>query len=216
MSILQTSWSSFTRDIAKIYLNGFGSPSPRSKILMASVLRELFGNRSFSISDFGCGNGHLAGFFREQGLDIDYRGYDFSTSLLDAARDGFADDPRVRFFEADIEDPDLDIARSDVVLYSHVLEMLQSPQKSLLAAKRNASLVMVRFFEPPIGEFDVTQLLQMNIGSDTTVPYLRRTMSAAYYNLILNEVGCTSVTVHQVDGDKDQIHLLRFDQATAA
>jgi SAM-dependent methyltransferase len=216
MSILQTSWSSFTRDIAKIYLNGFGSPSPRSKILMASVLKELFGNRSFSISDFGCGNGHLAGFFREQGLDIDYRGYDFSTSLLDAARDGFAGDPRIRFFEADIEDPDLDIARSDVVLYSHVLEMLQSPQKSLLAAKRNASLVMVRFFEPPIGEFDVTQVLQMNIGSDAAVPYLRRTMSAAYYNLILSEVECTSVMVHQVDGDKDQIHLLRFDRTDLA
>jgi SAM-dependent methyltransferase len=216
MSLLKSSWSSFTNDVAKIYLNGFGHPSPRSKILMASVFKELFGGRSFSISDFGCGNGHLAGFFREQGLDIDYRGYDFSTSLLDAAREDFAGDPRIGFFEADIEDPDLDIARSDVVLYSHVLEMLQSPQKSLLAAKRNASLVMVRFFEPPIGEFDVTQLLQMNIGSDTTVPYLRRTMSAAYYNLILNEVGCTSVTVHQVDGDKDQIHLLRFDQATAA
>jgi SAM-dependent methyltransferase len=215
MSILQTSWSSFTRDVAKIYLNGFGHPSPQSKVLMASVLKELFGNEPFSISDFGCGNGHLAGFFREQGLDIDYRGYDFSTSLLDAARDSFAGDPRVRFFEADIEDPSLDIVRSDVVLYSHVLEMLQSPQKSLLAAKRNAPLAMVRFFEPPTGEFDITQVLQMNIGGDTTVPYLRRTMSAAYYNLLLNEVGCSSVAVHQVDGDKDQIHLLRFDQANA-
>lgn len=215
MSILKTSWSSFASDVAKIYLNGFGSPSPRSKVLMASVLKELFGSRPFSISDFGCGNGHLADFFREQGLDIDYRGYDFSTSLLDAARERFGADPRVRFFEADIEDAELDIGRSDVVLYSHVLEMLQSPQKSLLAAKRNTTLVMVRFFEPPVGEFDITQVLQMNIGGDATVPYLRRTMSTAYYNLILNAVGCTSVTVHQVDGDKDQIHLLRFDPATA-
>jgi hypothetical protein len=40
-------------------------------------------------------------------------------------------------------------------------------------------------------------------------------MSEAYYNLLLNEIGCRSVDVHQVDGDKDQIHLLRFDQATA-
>jgi ubiquinone/menaquinone biosynthesis C-methylase UbiE len=213
MSVLKTSWSNFTREIAKVYLNGFGSPSPRSKVLMASVLKEVFGERSFTIADFGCGNGHLADFFREQGLDVEYHGYDFSTSLLQAGRERFEGSPRTQFFEADIEDPELCIAPCNVVLFSHVLEILQSPQKTLLAAKRNAPLIMIRFFEPPVGEFDVTQLLQMNTGSETTVPYLRRTMSAAYYNLILHEIGCRSVEVHQVDGDKDQVHLLRFEQS---
>jgi ubiquinone/menaquinone biosynthesis C-methylase UbiE len=211
MNVLKHSWSSFTRDIAKIYLNGFGHPSPRSKVLLASVLKEIFGARRFTIADFGCGNGHLAAFFRERGLNIEYHGYDFSTSLLQAGRDNFENSADTRFFEADIEDPDLRIAPCDVVLFSHVLEILQSPQRSLLAARRNAALVLVRFFEPPDGEFDVTQLLQMNIGSESTVPYLRRTMSAGYYNLILSQIGCQSVDVHQVDGDKDQVHLLRFD-----
>jgi hypothetical protein len=215
MNMLKTSWSSFTRDIAKIYLNGFGYPSPRSKVLVASVLREIFADRRFTIADFGCGNGHLAEFFREQGLNLAYHGYDFSTSLLQAGREQFEGRADTRFFEADIENPDLRIEPCDVVLFSHVLEMLQSPQKSLLAAKRNAPLVLVRFFEPPDGDLDVTQLLQMNVGGESTVPYLRRMMSAGYYNLILTEIGCHSVEVHQVDGDKDQVHLLRFSPATA-
>ena len=141
---------------------------------------------------------------RADGLEVD--------GLLQAGRERFEGSQETQFFEADIEDPELQIAPCDIVLFSHVLEIVQSPQKTLLAAKRNAPLVMIRFFEPPVGEFDVTQLLQMNIGIESTVPYLRRTMSAAYYNLILHEVGCQSVEMHQVEGDKDQVHLLRFDR----
>jgi hypothetical protein len=89
--------------------------------------------------------------------------------------------------------------------------MLASPERSLVAARSLAPLVMIRFFEPPVAEYDVIELLQMSVGSQaSTVPYLRRTMSKDYYNLILNKIGCRSVEVHQVDGDKDQVHLLRF------
>lgn len=214
MSILKKSWSSFEPEIAKIYLDGYGSPSERSKVLLVSVLRELFSERQFRLADFGCGNGHLCGFFRQAGLACDYYGYDFSTSLLDAARERHAEDSRAHFFEADIEDPDLSISPCDVTLYSHVLEMLQSPQRSLMAARKTSPLVMIRFFEPPEAEFDVTELRQMNVGESETVPYLRRTMSSGYYNLLLNEVGCRSVDIHQVDGDKDQIHLLQFNAGT--
>jgi ubiquinone/menaquinone biosynthesis C-methylase UbiE len=211
MNVLKTSWSAFPPDIAKIYLNGFGHPSLRSKTLMASVLREIFGASSFEIADFGCGNGHLASYFQEQGLNAGYFGYDISTTLLDAARECYASNPNCHFAEIDVEDPELKIAPCDIVLFSHVLEMLQSPQRALLAARRSAPLVMIRFFEPPDGEIDVAQLLQMNVGGPATVPYIRRTMSADYYNMILHNVGCRSVAVHQVEGDKDQVHLLRFE-----
>jgi SAM-dependent methyltransferase len=213
MSFLKKSWSSFTPEIAKVYLDGYGHPSERSKILMVSVLKEQFGSREFRLADFGCGNGHLYDFFKQSGLACEYYGYDFSAALLDAARDRYADDPRGHFLEADIENPELSITRCDVTLYSHVLEMLQSPQRSLVAARKTSPLVMIRFFEPPEGEFDVTELLQMDVGGSATVPYLRRTMSRAYYNLLLHEIGCQAVDVHQVDGDKDQIHVLRFKQA---
>jgi hypothetical protein len=88
--------------------------------------------------------------------------------------------------------------------------MVASPERSLVAARRTAPIVMIRFFEPPVGEYDVTEVLQLDIGGASTVPYLRRTMSKDYYNLLLNKVGCWSVEVHQVEGDKDQVHLLRF------
>jgi SAM-dependent methyltransferase len=216
MSTLRTSWSSFTPEIAKVYLDGHGFPSERSKMLMVSLLGELFASRQFRLADFGCGNGHLCGYFQQAGLACDYYGYDFSPALLGAARERHAGNPRAHFLEADIEDPELSVAQCDVTLYSHVLEMLQSPQRSLMAARRTSPLVMIRFFEPPEGKFDVTEFRQMSVGDAATVPYLRRTMSSAYYNLILNEVGCRSVDVHQVDGDKDQIHLLRFHDTAGA
>jgi len=216
MSLLKKSWSSFVPEIAKVYLDGYGNPSERSKVLVASLLKEQFGDKEFSLADFGCGNGHLCNFFRQSGLSCIYYGYDFSTSLLDAARERFSGDSNAHFLEADIEDPGLSVAQCDVTLYSHVLETLQSPQRSLVAARRTSPLVMIRFFEPPAGRYDTTELLQLNTGGASTGPYLRRTMSEAYYNLLLHETGCTSVDIHQVEGDKDQVHLLRFEQQNPA
>ncbi len=211
MSVLKESWSAFSPEIAKIYLDGFGYPSPLSKTLVASLLREMFADRPFRIADFGCGNGHMCRHFRERGLDCEYFGYDFSVSLFAVARERFADDPKAHFIEADIGDHDLISEPCDVVMFSHVIEMLSSPERSLIAAKRAAPVVMIRFFEPPVAEFDTMELRHMNVDNDKrTVPYLRRTMSKDYYNLILNKIGCRSVEVHQVDGDKDQVHLLRF------
>jgi SAM-dependent methyltransferase len=210
MNLLKTSWSSFKPEIAKVYLDGYGHPSERSKILMASVLKEQFGSREFRLADFGCGNGHLCDFLRQSGLACEYYGYDFSTTLLVAARERYAGDTRTHFIEADIEDPELSVAPCDVTLYSHVIEMLQSPQRSLMAARKTSPLVMIRFFEPPAGRFDTAEIRQLDNGGAGAAPYIRRTISEAYYNLLLHETGCVSVDVHQVDGDKDQIHLLRF------
>lgn len=211
MSILKNSWSAFSRSIAEVYLNGYGHPSGHSKRLVASLLKERFGKKPFTLADFGCGNGHLCAFFQEAGLACDYFGYDFSTSLLNAARERFAGNPQAHFIEADIEDSETSIQPCDVVLYSHVFETLQSPQRSLLAARRVAPLVMIRFFEPPVSEHDVVELRQMDVGGDAMVPYLRRKISAGYYNLILHGAGCRAVDVHQVNGDKDQVHVLHFD-----
>ena len=159
MNILKTTWSAFTPEIAKIYLDGHGNPSNSSKDLMASVLKDIFGTRQFRLADFGCGNGHLFGFFRARGLNCEYIGFDFSASLVAAGRERYGSEPRVRFCEVDIEDPELKVPSCDIVLYSHVIEMLQSPQKSLLAACRTAPMAMIRFFEPPTGDFDITEIL---------------------------------------------------------
>jgi SAM-dependent methyltransferase len=40
----------------------------------------------FTLNDFGCGYGALVGFLRARELDVDYRGYDLSESMLAHAR----------------------------------------------------------------------------------------------------------------------------------
>lgn len=213
ISAIKQSWSAFDAKIAKAYLDGYGHPSDRSKILMASVLTELFGEREFRLADFGCGNGHLYSFFRDRGLNIRYAGYDFSTSLLDAARERHANDDRAVFAEVDIQNPNLAAEPADIVLFSHVLEMLESPGAALAAARKLAPRIMIRFFEPPTDRFDLVELRQMEVSSNQpTVPYLRRSFSQSFYDLLLAEANCRTVDIHQVVGDKDQVHILSFPQ----
>jgi SAM-dependent methyltransferase len=40
----------------------------------------------FSVNDFGCGYGALVAFLGARGLDVDYRGFDLSESMLEHAR----------------------------------------------------------------------------------------------------------------------------------
>lgn len=211
MSIAKSSWSAFDPEIAKVYLDGYGHPSERSKYLMSSVLAEHYGNRSFHLADFGCGNGHLYGFFKHRGLSLRYSGYDFSTSLLQAAQERYLGDDRAAFLERDIQDSELEGEPADLVLYSHVFETLESPGASLAAARRLASTVMIRFFEPPTDRYDRAELRMMDVGLEKPpVPYLRRSFSLDFYELLLTRAGCLSIDVHQVDGDKDEVHLLTF------
>ena len=178
---------------------------------MASVLAELFGTAQFHVADFGCGNGHLYGFFAGRGLNLRYTGYDFSTSLLEAAHERYPGDDRVAFKEADIQNPGMEGAPADIVLFSHVLEMLECPGGALAAARRLAPCIMIRFFEPPAPRHDLVALRHMEVGSNQPqVPYLRRSFDIDFYDLLLIKAGCRSVDIHQVDGDKDQIHILNF------
>ena len=211
MSVLKDSWSAFDRKIAEVYLDGYGHPSPRSKELMASLLKELYAARRFTLADFGCGNGPLFGFFKSKDLNLSYIGYDFSTVLIEAANARYPGDSNVTFVEADIQDPEMKGESCDIALFSHVLETLPSPEKALLAAKRLAPIVMVRFFEPPDHNHDLTELRMMVVGEGSQpVPYLRRSMSRGYYNYVLGATGCRRVDVHQVNGDIDQVHLLHY------
>jgi hypothetical protein len=210
-SLIKDSWSAFDAETAKIYLDGYGYPSERSKLLMASVLREIFGTRQFHLADFGCGNGHLYGFFARQGLNLRYAGYDFSTSLMQAAREKYPGDGRVTFRDADIQDPAMEGAPADMVLFSHVLEMLECPGGALAAARHLAPRIMVRFFEPPTDRLDRVEIRKLDTGPGRpTAPYLRRSFSNDHYNMLLTAAGCRSVDIHRIDNDKDEIHVLNF------
>jgi SAM-dependent methyltransferase len=67
--------------------------SPESQELRFEQLLRVTDREtgSFSLNDFGCGYGALAGFLRGRGPDVDYRGYDLSESMLEYARAAYAD-----------------------------------------------------------------------------------------------------------------------------
>jgi SAM-dependent methyltransferase len=211
MDILQRSWGSLTLERAAEYLKTYGAPSPGSKQLLLEVIEEQVKRRPVSLVDLGCGNAHLYEFFREQGLDCDYTGVDVSAPLLQVARANNEGDPRASFVEADVNTLEGLERRFDVAIYSHVLEMIASPESSLAAAKRHADRIAIRFFEPPEAEHDLVELREMEIGDGTTVPYIRRTMGRDYYRLILSKLGCTRVDVYQDETAKDQVHVIHYD-----
>jgi SAM-dependent methyltransferase len=211
VTILERSWSAFPPEIAKIYLNGYGHPSQLSKQLVVDVLREqIDGDRPIRLLDLGCGNGHLYGYFREQKLLCRYTGVDFSDALLTAARERFDGDENATFVKDDVEAMVHLAPGFDVAIYSHVIEMLSSPEASLRRARELAQRILIRFFEPPDFDIDCVELREFDTGAGAKVPYLRRKMSRDYYRLILTRLGCSRVDVYQVDGDKDQIHVLHF------
>lgn len=206
---LARSWNALTPSRAREYLRTFGSPSESSKRLTSEVIAAV-GPRRPRIVDFGCGNAQILEHFRAHGPACDYTGLDISAPLLEAAAERFVGDEGAHFVMADVNDP-VDVAGPfDVALYSHVLEIVSSPERSLRAARRLAPITVIRFFEPPVADVDVTELREMEIGDGTTVPYLRRTFAADTYRLMLHRLGVTAVDVYRDESSADQVHVLRY------
>ena len=210
MDILQRSWGSMTRERASEYLKTYGAPSPGSKQLLLEVISEQVARRPVSLLDLGCGNAQLYEFFREGELDCEYTGVDVSEPLLEVARSNHEGDPRARFVQADVNSLEGVEGHFDVAIYSHVVEILPSPDRSLLAAKALADRIIIRFFEPPEAGHDLVELREMEIGDGTTVPYIRRTMGRDYYRLLLSKLGCKRVDIYQDETAKDQVHVLHY------
>lgn len=208
MSKLHDSWNALTPDISAAYLKTFGHPSVDFKQLLLEVLQGARGGRPLKLLELGCGNGQLAEYFFKNGLDCEYTGVDFSEPLLHAGRDVFAGNDRVRFVNDDVQVLDKLEGHFDVVIYSHVIEMLSSPEMSLRAARRFSDRIAICSFEPP--DFDVTnvELKEMDLGKGP-VPYVRWKMGRSYYRLILSELGVLRVDVYRAP-TKDQVHILYF------
>ncbi len=210
VEFLQRSWDSFSKDLAAAYLKTAGHPSLRSKFLVGEVLRDYGRSHLLSVIDLGCGNGQLYETLRATDAVARYVGVDFSTPLLAAARAAYADDPRAQFLQDDVTALANVAERFDFVIYSHVIEMLASPELSLRRATEVADRILIRFFEPPEFDASMVELREMDVGTGKTVPYIRWKMSRDYYRLILANIGCKKVDIYQANGDKDQVHVLHF------
>jgi ubiquinone/menaquinone biosynthesis C-methylase UbiE len=211
MNILQASWSNFSDDVARKYLKSFGSPSEHSKQILADILLEIKGRSPLKLLELGCGNGQLAGYFRERGLDFTYTGVDFSEPLLKAGREAFSHDAGVSFVEGDVHLLSEVSGHYDYAIYSHVIEMLSSPEGALQNAKRVADAIIIRFFEPPDGVDTVVEIGNLNVGDPSAPlnPYLRWTLGRDYYRLILAKLGVQRVDIYRTQ-TKDQVHVLHF------
>ncbi len=73
--------------------------SPESQRLRFDRLLELVdpGVSEASLLDVGCGYGALLDLVRQRGLPLDYRGFDISADMVQAARERHAGDPRASF-----------------------------------------------------------------------------------------------------------------------
>jgi trans-aconitate methyltransferase len=209
MDLLQSAWSSFSAGRAAEYLRGYGSPAESSKRLLADILAPLAAKAPLSLVDLGCGNAQLLDYLRERKIPLRYTGVDFSEPLLAVAETRHAADPDVRFLRDDVNSLERVQGRYDVAIYSHVLEILASPEQSLARAWSFADRVMIRFFEPPEFEVDTVELREMDVGEGAPVPYIRRKMSRDYYRLILAKLGCARVDVYRDEFSKDQVHVLQ-------
>ena len=219
MSLLERSWGSFSRDLASRYLKTYGHPSPGSKQLLVDVLEDLarrqigVGKRRLNILELGCGNAQLYEYFKERKLACAYTGIDFSAPLLEVARQNHAGDAAARFIADDIVELSEIDERFDVAVYSHVLEVLSSPEHSLSRARELAPVVVIRFFEPPEFAVDTVELREMAIADDEamTVPYIRWKLSRDHYRLMLTRTGCSNVEIYRDAASKDQVHVLHYD-----
>jgi ubiquinone/menaquinone biosynthesis C-methylase UbiE len=210
MSRLRDSWNAFSPEIAARYLKSFGYPSHDSKQLVLDILKEAAGGRRLRLLELGCGNGQLAEFLAENKLGFEYTGVDFSEPLLEAGRKVFATNDRVRFIRDDAQTLEKIDGHYDYAIFSHVVEMLSSPQTGLRAARRFADKLILRLFEPP-EQYDVTtcELHEMDLGQGP-VPYLRWKMGQSFYQLMLSELGATRVDIYR-SADRDQLHVVHFD-----
>ncbi len=210
MDKLEDSWNSFSPDVALGYLKTHGYPSENSKAIVLEILKKYSGTRKISVLDLGCGNAQLYEHFKAMGLHCFYVGVDFSAALLEAAKTIHRNDENIRLIKDDVSELGMVDGKYDFAIYSHVIEIMSSPEKSLLKAQKLARGIIIRFFEPPDFEDDTVELKEMDVGQESKVPYLRRKMGKDYYRLILTKMGCTRVDVYRDESAKDQVHVLHY------
>jgi len=169
-------------------------------------MRSLVDKKIASVLDLGCGNGQLLEFFKEKKWTCNYFGIDFSQPLINVARRQNAE---ATFICGDVNNlGSIVTSKFNFVIYSHVLEILESPERSLIEAKKLTDTILIRFFEPPEFNIDTVELREQDLGQGS-FPYIRRMMSKKYYQLILTNIGCKGVDVYK-DSTKDQVHVLHF------
>ncbi len=111
----------------------------RSRLGRASdgdeVLDEFVPAGVARILDLGTGGGHLIEVLRLRRPTAEFVGVDISPTMLAAARERFADDPRVVIREHDLGAPLPGLGRFDAVVSGFAIHHLEHPRKRALLAE---------------------------------------------------------------------------------
>lgn len=82
------------------------------RLRFAQLLKLVDSEQPFSINDYGCGYGALAGYLEENKYRFDYRGFDISEKMIAIARQSYSGRPQMTFSqdEAELEVADYTVA----------------------------------------------------------------------------------------------------------
>ena len=161
-------WNFIDPHAAHDFLNNEIHPNRQSVPQVALAIKKIAKmQRGISIIELGCGN---CSFWRllknildsttEVPLDIEYTGIDVSLSFLKAAKLLQTSEMLVH---ADICKLPSGLT-SDIVILSHVMEMVESPELLLEIAKGISNNIIIRWFEPPLFDFTIVELHHMPHG----------------------------------------------------
>jgi SAM-dependent methyltransferase len=82
------------------------------------LLKVVDTSRWFSVNDYGCGYGGLAGYVANKGYEFAYRGFDISARMIAEAEAIYAHDERYHFFS-----DESDLTRGDYTLASGIFNV---------------------------------------------------------------------------------------------
>lgn len=98
---------------------------PAQEIRFDQLLKVIQPDKPFTLTEFGCGYGHLIDYMRSNAITPQvYRGVDIALNSLEAARKRFAGNPAIAFYN----DPDL-VPQSDYLVASGVFNVKLSADK---------------------------------------------------------------------------------------
>jgi len=204
--VTQKSWSSISDKAAETYLHNY----PKTTIwAIAYFIRHLFHEEKCRVLDVGCGNAQIYAAFKEAGVPIRYTGIDFSLPLIRQARDLTRDDSDAQIIESDCYDFfSKNQAPYDLSICSHILELIESPDLLLHHLSKASKFIAIRWYEPPINQFHVTEVkLSAHPEHAESAPYIRRKMSTDYYENLLRKHNLK--LLHQQSHHKDTLHILQ-------
>ena len=206
--ILEASWSSIDISEAPHYLHYY--PKDTVKKLGEFINRKVFDGvlrASPSLTELGCGNAQHFSLLNDM-CGVHYCGVDFSKNLCEAAVAAYGKENNFNILHRDIYETSYG---DDIILISHLMELISSP--SLLLSKCQSKYIAIRWYEPPLFDHDIVELLPYaHPGSTEKAPFLRRKMGKGYYKYLLERHSLSLIEEHSGHNPKDVLHILEREK----